>query len=215
MRNVPLRRSLAGTFLVALAVLVSPVARAEPPAGKATAVFAGGCFWCMEKPFDELDGVLSTTSGYTGGTVVNPSYKDVSSGTTGHIEAVEIAYDPSRIRYEDLLEVFWKNIDPVDAGGQFCDRGYQYSSAIFVADESQRKAAEESLKQLAKSGRVEGKIATRIIDAAPFYRAEEYHQDYYRKNPIRYRYYRYGCGRDRRLDEVWGTERNGKAAPGE
>lgn len=169
----------------------------------------------MEKPFDELDGVLSTTSGYTGGTVVNPSYKDVSSGTTGHIEAVEIAYDPSRIRYEDLLEVFWKNVDPVDAGGQFCDRGYQYSSAIFVADESQRKAAEESLEQLAKSGRLEGKIATRVLEAAPFYRAEEYHQDYYRKNPIRYRYYRYGCGRDRRLDEVWGTERTGKAAPGE
>ncbi len=212
MRSIA-RKSFAWALLAVLAVCPAGLAGADPTSQRKTAVFAGGCFWCMEKPFDELDGVVSTTSGYTGGEVANPSYKDVSSGTTGHIEAVEVAYDPARIDYEALLEVFWENIDPVDAGGQFCDRGYQYSSAIFVADGEQQKAAEESLQQLKKSGRVKGKIATRILPAKPFYRAEEYHQDYYRKNPIRYRYYRYGCGRDRRLDELWGTERSDKASP--
>lgn len=172
-------------------------------AGLATATFAGGCFWCLEPPFDELPGVLSTTSGYTGGDKDNPTYEEVSAGGTGHAEAVEIRYDPTRIDYGRLLDVFWRNIDPVDSQGQFCDRGDQYRSAIFYHTEEQRRLAEESKAALVNSGRFKQPVATRITPAGRFYPAEEYHQDYYRKNPIRYKFYRFNCGRDQRLREIW------------
>ena len=171
---------------------------------KATAVFAGGCFWCMEGPFDALDGVSETTSGYIGGSVPNPTYEQVSGGNTGHTEALRIVFDPLKVSYEKLLEVFWRNIDPLDAGGQFCDRGSQYRSGIFFTDKSQQAAAEKSKAALAESGKLPGTIVTEITEASAFFAAEEYHQDYYTKNPIRYRYYRFGCGRDKRLAELWG-----------
>jgi peptide-methionine (S)-S-oxide reductase len=184
-------------------------AQAEEPAppsseNLATAIFAGGCFWCMEPPFDKLDGVVATTSGYTGGHVENPSYEQVSSGGTGHLESIRVTYDPAKVSYEKLLEVFWHNIDPTDGGGQFCDRGQQYTTAVFTQGEEQRKLAEASKAQLEASGRFDHPLATEIRDAGPFYPAEEYHQDFYEKNPIRYKTYRYGCGRDQRLEEVWG-----------
>ncbi|BFR49113.1 peptide-methionine (S)-S-oxide reductase MsrA [Nitratidesulfovibrio sp. HK-II] len=176
---------------------------ATPQAATATAVFAGGCFWCMEKPFDQLNGVLETTSGYTGGAVDSPTYKQVSSGLTGHAEALRVTYDPAKVSYETLLDVFWRNVDPLDAGGQFCDRGSQYRSAIFVVDAAQREAAEASKKAI--EARLGKPVATGIEDASTFWPAEDYHQDYYRKNPIRYAYYRNGCGRDKRLEQVWGA----------
>lgn len=169
----------------------------------AKATFAGGCFWCMEHPFDELDGVVSTISGYTGGPIKNPTYEQVSAGKTGHAEAVQITYDPKRIGYEKLLEVFWKNVDPTDVGGQFCDRGSQYRTAIFYHDETQKQLAEQSRKELESSGRLKQPIVTEIVRASDFYAAEAYHQDYYKKNPLRYKVYRYGCGRDARLKELW------------
>jgi methionine-S-sulfoxide reductase len=157
----------------------------------------------MEPPFDELPGVISTTSGYTGGRVSKPSYEQVSSGGTGHLEAVEVVFDPSKISYEKLLEVFWRNVDPTDGGGQFCDRGEQYGTAIFFHDEEQRRIAEESKKALVESGRLKKPIVTPIRPASAFYAAEEYHQDYYEKNPLRYKFYRRGCGRDRVLEKLW------------
>lgn len=171
-----------------------------------TAVFAGGCFWCMEPPFDELPGVLSTTSGYSGGTVVNPTYDQVSSGGTGHAEVVRVIYDPARVSYARLLDVFWHNVDPLTPNRQFCDAGAQYRSAIFAQDAAQRRAADSSLAALGRSGRFRTPIVTQVADAAPFYPAEEYHQDYYEKNPLRYKFYRSRCGRDARLAEVWGAE---------
>lgn len=173
----------------------------------AKALFAGGCFWCMEPPFEKLDGVLSVTSGYTGGKLANPSYQQVSAGGTGHAEAVEILFDPARVSYEKLLDVLWMNIDPTDGGGQFVDRGSQYRSAVFYLDEQQRQQAEASKKKLAESGRFDRPILTEIVPAGPFYPAEEYHQDYYKNNPIRYKFYRHGSGRDRYLDRVWGEGR--------
>jgi len=174
--------------------------------GLAQATFSGGCFWCMEKPFDELEGVVSTTSGFTGGKVENPSYELVSSGTTRHLESVQVIYDPEKVSYEKLLELFWHNIDPTDDGGQFCDRGYQYTTAVFVHDEEQRRLAEASKKELEASGRFDRPLVTPIRDALPFYPAEDYHQDFYKKSPIRYTTYRAGCGRDRRLTALWGNE---------
>jgi len=168
------------------------------------ATFAGGCFWCMEHPFDQLEGVVSVTPGYTGGTKKNPTYEEVSSGTTGHAESVQIVYDPSKISYAKLLDVFWHNIDPTVKDQQFCDAGTQYRSAIFYYNEEQKLLAEESKKALEKSGRFKGPIYTEIVPASEFYPAEEYHQHYYKKNPIRYKFYRYNCGRDQRLDELWG-----------
>jgi peptide-methionine (S)-S-oxide reductase len=169
----------------------------------ARATFAGGCFWCMEPPFDSLDGVVSTTSGYTGGRTDNPTYEDVSRGSTGHTEAVEIVYDPRRITYAQLLEVFWRNIDPLTADRQFCDIGSQYRAGIFVHDESQRRLAEESKRAVAE--RLKKPIVTEIVAASRFWPAEEYHQDYYKKNPVRYKFYRAGCGRDQRLRAIWGS----------
>ena len=171
----------------------------------ALATFAGGCFWCMEPPFDELPGVVSTTSGYTGGRNANPTYEQVSSGTTGHAESVLVRYDPKKVSYETLLEVFWRNIDPLTANRQFCDRGPQYRSAIFYHDEEQRRLAQSSKEAL--NGRFAEPIVTQIEPAGAFYPAEEYHQDYYKKNPVRYRLYRWNCGRDARLSQVWGRSR--------
>ena len=198
-------------ILIGLAAWIggAGLALAAPPPERATAVFAGGCFWCEETAFEGLPGVLSVTSGYTGGQTKNPTYEQVSSGSTGHAESVEVAYDPAKISYERLLEVFWHNVDPFDGGGQFCDRGTQYRSAIFYKDEAQRKAAEESRRKLEEEPRFKGKIATQIVAASTFYPAEEYHQDFYKKNPIRYNSYRLGCGRDARLKAIWGEAAGG------
>jgi len=170
----------------------------------ATATFAGGCFWCMEPPFDKLDGVLSTTSGYTGGEQANPSYKQVSAGATGHTEAIRIEFDPAKISYEELLDVFWKNIDPTTPDRQFCDVGSQYRSGIFYHDTRQKAAAEKSLDALKQNKTFAEPVVTEITAAGPFYPAEDYHQDYYQKNPLRYKYYRFACGRDKRLEMLWG-----------
>ena len=168
------------------------------------ATFAGGCFWCMEPPFDKLDGVVSTTSGYTGGDTKNPTYAEVSAGVTGHTEAVEVLYDPSVISYAELLEVFWRNIDPLTPNRQFCDGGSQYRTAIFYHDTEQERLTLESKARLEESRRFTSPIVTEISAASAFYPAEEYHQDYYTKNPLRYKFYRYGCGRDKRLEQLWG-----------
>ncbi len=176
---------------------------ADTSGGTAKATFAGGCFWCMEPPYDELDGVFSTTSGYTGGHQKNPTYQEVSGGSTGHAEAVQISFDPKKISYEKLLEVFWRNVDPLTANRQFCDAGSEYRTAIFYHDEKQKELAEKSKTEIQK--RFQEPVVTEIMAAGEFYRAEEYHQDYYKNNPIRYKVYRFGCGRDRRLNELWGT----------
>ena len=176
----------------------SPTARQQE-----AAIFAGGCFWCMEPPFDKLDGVISTTSGYTAGHKKNPTYNEVSAGGSGHTEAVQIIFNPEKISYAELLDVFWKNIDPVAINRQFCDSGTQYRSGIYYLNRAQEEAAKQSLQQLEKSRPFEGVIATEIVAASTFYPAEDYHQDYYQKNPIRYKYYRYRCGRDQRLEELW------------
>lgn len=171
-------------------------------AQQARALFAGGCFWCMEKPFDQLDGVLTTTVGYTGGESKNPTYQQVSAGHTGHTEAIEIIYNPQQITYQELLTIFWHNIDPLDASGQFCDKGSQYRSAIFYFNDEQKHLAELSRSEIAKQ--LGAQVATEITQASIFYPAEDYHQDYYIKNPVRYKIYRYGCGRDKRLRLLWG-----------
>ena len=170
--------------------------------------FAGGCFWCLEKPFDELPGVIETEAGYTGGAVPNPTYEQVSSGTTGHAEAMRVVYDPGKISYEKLLSVFWRNIDPTDPGGQFCDRGSQYRAAIFFSDPAEEAEANRQKERLEKEKAF--RIATEIAPLGEFYAAEEYQQDYYSKNPLRYHFYRQGCGRDQRLRQIWGAEAGGK-----
>jgi peptide-methionine (S)-S-oxide reductase len=180
------------------------------PKTKARAIFAGGCFWCIEPPYDRLEGVISTTSGYIGGSVANPTYEQVSSGNTGHAEAVEVVYDPEKVSYDMLLKVFWRNIDPLDGGGQFCDRGSQYRSAIFYLDEAQKQSAEASVEALQSSKRFTDPVRTEVVMATEFYPAEEYHQNYYQENPLRYKYYRWGCGRDSRLEALWGDEAGGK-----
>jgi len=169
------------------------------------ATFAGGCFWCMEHPFDELDGVVSTTSGYVGGFKKNPTYQQVSAGKTGHTEAVQVVFDPEKVSYETLLNVYWRNTDPTTANRQFCDIGSQYRPGIFYADEAQKKLAEASKEQLQKNKPFEQKIVTEISPVGEFWAAESYHQDYYLKNPLRYRFYRYNCGRDKRLQQLWGS----------
>jgi peptide-methionine (S)-S-oxide reductase len=173
---------------------------------RATATFAGGCFWCMEPPFEKLPGVISTQVGYTGGTVKKPTYEQVSAGTTGHAESVQVTYDPSRIGYEKLLDVFWHNVDPLTRDAQFCDHGRQYRTAIFYHDDTQQRLAEESKRALETSKRFDKPIVTEIVRAGDFWPAEDYHQRYHEKNPIRYKYYRWNCGRDRRLREVWGAD---------
>jgi peptide-methionine (S)-S-oxide reductase len=202
-------RNLA-SFAVALALFAGAHAHAHAQQGtptdakRASATFAGGCFWCMEPPFDKLPGVISTTSGYIGGKTVNPTYRQVVEGDTGHAEAVQVVYDPTKITYEKLLEVFWRNVDPFDAGGQFCDRGDSYRTGIFVHDETQLRLAQESKKAVA--AKLKKPVVTEIVLAPKFYPAEDYHQDYYVKNPVRYKVYRSNCGRDARLKQVWGDE---------
>ena len=170
------------------------------------ATFAGGCFWCMEEALDKVDGVVSTTSGYTGGKKKNPTYEEVSDGGTGHAESVEVLYDPAKASYAKLLEVFWRNVDPTTPDRQFCDSGHQYRSAIFYHDETQKRLAEESKKKLERSKPFKGPIVTEIVPASEFYPAEEYHQNFYEKNPLRYRLYKYNCGRAQRLLELWGKK---------
>jgi len=200
----------AAILLLALVLLAGAVPSAAPQKRSDmdretdTATFAGGCFWCMQPPFEGIDGVISVTAGYTGGTTVNPTYEEVSSGGTGHTESVQIVFDPTRVTYQRLLEIFWHNIDPFARDRQFCDVGEQYRSAIFTHGEEQMRLAKESKTALEKSGRFKEPIATEIVPASAFYTAEEYHQDYHKKNPIRYKFYRYSCGRDQRLKEIWG-----------
>ena len=200
-----MRRTLSciASLLASLAAAAAPP---EIPPGQSVATFAGGCFWCMEPPYDKLPGVTATISGYTGGRKVNPTYQEVSAGGTGHAEAVQVVYDPKKVSYEKLLEVFWVNIDPTVKDRQFCDSGTQYRTGIFYHDDAQRKAAEASRAALEKSKPFKEAIVTPIEMAGAFYPAEDYHQDYYTKNPVRYQLYRKGCGRDARLKELWGDK---------
>lgn len=203
---VSLRMSLAAILIAGTAAACSSAADSETPQrqspGNAQAVFAGGCFWCTESDFDKIPGVLSTTSGYIGGKLRNPTYKQVSAGGTGHIEAVRVTYDPARVSYATLAARFIRTVDPLDSGGSFCDRGYHYRSAFFVATQQQRRIA-EAIKKTTQAS-LKKPVATLILPAATFYPAETYHQDYYKKNPVRYSFYRLNCGRDARLKQVWG-----------
>ena len=202
-----MRRLLLSLAFVSAAV--GALAQSAQPGSpnRAVATFAGGCFWCVEADFDKVEGVISTTSGYIGGKVVNPTYRQVSGGGTGHTEAVEIVYDPTKVTYEKLLDVFWRNHDPFAKNRQFCDTGDQYRAGIFYQGDEQRKLAEASKKKVAArfAPRV---IQTVITPATTFYKAEEYHQDYYTKNPVQYKFYRYNCGRDQRLEELWGKDKS-------
>jgi peptide-methionine (S)-S-oxide reductase len=217
----PITRTVSATLLLAVAFAApSTAARNASPAAGGTApkaaaapapaprtevaTFAGGCFWCMETQFEQRPGVISVVSGYTGGHTVHPTYEEVGSGSTGHMESVEIRFDPARISYAQLLDLFWHSIDPTQGNGQFCDHGSEYRSAIFVHGEKQRQLAEESKRRLEASHVLKRPIVTTIVAAGPFYRAEEYHQDFWKKDPARYHEYREGCGRDRRLRELWG-----------
>jgi peptide-methionine (S)-S-oxide reductase len=195
-----MRRLLLSLALIFGAGMAS--AQNAPQRGQAVATFAGGCFWCTEADFDKVKGVISTTSGYTGGTVVNPGYERVSAGGTGHAEAVEVAYDPSKVSYEQLLTFYWRHIDPTVKNAQFCDHGDQYRTAIFVRTSEERLLAEASKKKAEAELKVP--IFTQIVDASPFYAAEDYHQDFYLKNPTKYKFYRWNCGRDQRLEQLWG-----------
>jgi len=199
-----------GALSVLAAVLpVAAPAQAPPPLAKsAVATFAGGCFWCVEADFDKVDGVISTTSGYTGGRVANPTYQQVSAGGTGHTEAVKVVYDPAKVTYEKLLDVFWHNHDPLAKNAQFCDHGEQYRAGIFYHDDEQRRLAEASRQAVQK--RFKEPVQTEISPAGAFYVAEDYHQDFYQKNPVRYRFYRFNCGRDKRLEQLWG-KKNGES----
>ena len=204
-----LSTSLAVAAVIGMAITIvsaelQTTATPRAARGLAKATFAGGCFWCMEPPFDKLDGVISTTSGYTGGERQHPTYGDVSSGRTAHAEAVEVVYDPAKITYAQLLGVFWRNTDPLTRNRQFCDRGAQYRTAIFFHDAEQERLARESKRRIDESGRFAAPLVTEIVEAGVFWAAEDYHQDYYLKNPLRYKFYRFGCGRDRRLEELWG-----------
>jgi len=198
---------LGAILLAAMSTAAKDVnpAAGDRQLGKAT--FAGGCFWCMEEVFEGVDGVVSATSGYTGGHQRNPAYEEVSAGETGHAESVEVIYDPSKITYTKLLEFYWRNIDPTDPRGQFCDKGTQYRSAIFYHDETQKRLAEESKNAVEKSKPFRGPILTEIVPASQFFPAEEYHQNFSQKNPLRYKLYKYNCGRAQRLQELWGTSK--------
>ena len=196
----------AGWSLAQTAVPAAPLQAPTAAAATARAVFAGGCFWCVEADFDKVGGVLSTTSGYTGGNVPNPTYEQVSGKHTGHAEAVEIVFDPKKVTYERLVEHFWRTIDPTTKDRQFCDAGSPYRTAIYAQDAAQLKAAQASKVALEKAKPFKEPVVTEIVMGGPFYPAEEYHQDYYKKNPVRYNYYRLSCGRDARLKELWGSQ---------
>ncbi len=203
---------IAGLAIAALAIFAGPALtqtsapQIKPAEGSEVATFAGGCFWCVESDFDKVDGVLSTVSGFMGGTTANPSYKQVTAGNTGHLEVVQITFDPKTVSYAKLVDYFWRHVDAYDAGGQFCDRGDSYATAIFTHTPEQKKIATASKAALEKNGPLKQPIATTLRDAGPFTPAEEYHQDYYKKNPIRYNYYRAGCGRDARIEVIWGKK---------
>ncbi|MBU6155902.1 MAG: peptide-methionine (S)-S-oxide reductase MsrA [Alphaproteobacteria bacterium] len=208
--NVLLAVVLAFLFVPSIVnVSSSGAAAVADPKGSQVVIFAGGCFWCVEADFDKVPGVLSTTSGYIGGRVANPTYSQVSSGSTGHTEAVRIVYDPTKVTFERLLFIFWRTIDPVTKDAQFCDYGTQYRTGIFATGDAQLQAALASRAALDKSGRLKRPIVTEILPAGPFYPAEDYHQDYYKKEPLRYNLYRFNCGRDARLDALWGAEAGG------
>ncbi len=192
-------------ILAVFFLMAAPEARAADKTLQ-RAIFAGGCFWCVESDFDKVPGVVKTISGYTGGKLADPSYRQVSAGGTGHIEAVEIHYDPTVVNYKILLDVFWHSVDPTDGGGQFCDRGESYKTAIFAVDTKQFELARASKKALQTAGKLKRPIATEIREAKPFYPAEDYHQNYYKKNPLRYNFYRYRCGRDARIERLWGQD---------
>lgn len=201
----------AGVMAVAAAVLAFGLSLSDSRLQAAEddlkeAIFAGGCFWCVEADFDKVPGVMETISGYTGGHVKDPSYEQVSSGGTGHYEAVRIVYDPNKVTYKELLYTFWRSVDPTDAGGQFCDRGNSYRTAIFAVNEARKKTAKASKRELQESDILDSEIVTPVVSAGPFYRAEEYHQNYYKKNPVKYSYYRWRCGRDERVEELWGDQ---------
>ena len=191
-----------GALFLAVIATVSAADKVAQAASTDTAIFAGGCFWCVEQAFDQVDGVVETTSGYTGGTVANPTYRQVSAGGTKHAEAVRVRFDPTKVTYAALLDAFWHNVDPLDGGGQFCDRGDSYRSAIFIEGDSQKQAAEASKAAVEKQ--LGATVATEIVPASAFYPAEDYHQDYYRKNPARYKFYKWNCGRAQRLEQIWG-----------
>jgi peptide-methionine (S)-S-oxide reductase len=202
------RQGALSIFSVAILVIgawniqLTSLAAADAILGKA--YFAGGCFWCMEEAFEKVEGVRSVTSGYMGGTVANPSYEDVSAGRTGHAESIEVAYDPTKVSYRKLLDIFWFNVDPITPNAQFCDHGSQYRSAIFFQTDEEKREAEASKQAIEQSRRFNEPIVTQIVMASQFYPAEEYHQDFYKKNPIRYKFYKYNCGRAQRLEELWG-----------
>ncbi len=197
---------LTGTGLPQAFAADNPATNSTADDPAATAIFAGGCFWCLESDFDKLPGVLSTTSGYAGGSLANPTYEQVSAGGSGHLEVVLVRFDPAQTSYAKLLAAFWPNIDPLTATGQFCDIGSQYRSAIFYRSPEQQRLAEASKAELQASGRLAKPVVTEILPAGTFYPAEEYHQDFYRKNPLRYHFYRSRCGRDARLEELWGEK---------
>jgi peptide-methionine (S)-S-oxide reductase len=200
-----LRRFCLLLVIAAAAIATAPAyAQTKPVAGLETAIFAGGCFWCMEPPYDQLPGVVSTTSGYIGGHTKDPTYQQVSAGTTGHTEAVQVVFDPKKVSYQKLLEVFWRNIDPTTPNAQFCDHGSQYRSGIFFLGEEQHRLAVASREQVERTKPFREPIVTEITRATTFYPAEDYHQDYYKKNPLRYKFYRANCGRDSRLEQLWG-----------
>ena len=204
-----MRRQITRSVLTVAVLLIgawnvqsTSLAAAGATSGKA--YFAGGCFWCMEEVFEKVEGVLSATSGYMGGTVSNPTYEEVSAGRTGHAESVEVVYDPAKVSYQKLLDAFWRNVDPITPNAQFCDHGNQYRSAIFFQTEDEKRASDSSKQVIEQSRRFKEPIVTQIVMAPQFYPAEEYHQDFYKKNPIRYKLYKYNCGRAQRLEELWG-----------
>lgn len=205
-----MRRPSALSILTVVIFLVGAwniqsAGQAATDATPGKAYFAGGCFWCMEEAFEKVEGVLSATSGYMGGTVVNPSYEEVSAGRTGHAESVEVVYDPAKVSYHKLLDAFWRNVDPVTPNAQFCDHGSQYRSAIFFQTDEEKRASDTSKHTIEQSKRFTEPIVTQIMPASRFYPAEEYHQDFYKKNPIRYKFYKYNCGRAQRLEALWGN----------
>ncbi len=199
--------SLITTVLVISAIAADVSSSSNADKELETAIFAGGCFWCSESDFEKLDGVESVVSGYTGGEEVDPSYVEVASGRTGHTEGVEVTYDPEKISYSELVEFFWRTIDPTQVNGQFCDKGKQYRTAIYYRNDEEKNILEASLSELNKTKPFEDPIVTEIEAASTFYPAEEYHQDYYKRNSYRYKFYRWSCGRDQRIEELWGTQK--------
>jgi peptide-methionine (S)-S-oxide reductase len=191
-------------YIVLIVLLLAATGSAGHAAEQAKAVFAGGCFWCMEEAFDKVEGVVSVTSGYMGGQKTNPTYEEVSAGGTGHAESVEVVYDPARVSYQKLLDHFWKNVDPITPNAQFCDHGTQYRAAIFYGNDEEKRQAETSKQAVEQSKRFKEPIVTQIVTASKFYPAEDYHQDFYKKNPARYKFYKFTCGRAQRLEQLWG-----------